>query len=110
MTDRKKSSVAAERLVETMRDSYKVTLEHTAALSERNVQFAQSWIGGYSEELRHQAESNRVLASELLGRTEKQRDALQAVVEESVDAYLDLVYAPLSYYKENLENTGKAAR
>jgi hypothetical protein len=35
-------------------------------------------------------------------RTERQRDALQTLVEESVDAYMDLAYAPLSYYRKGL--------
>jgi hypothetical protein len=43
-------------------------------------------------------------------RTERQRDALQTLVEESVDAYMDLAYAPLSYYKEGLEAAKQAVR
>ena len=62
------------------------------------------------KELRHQAESSRAMTQELVERFEKQRDAYQAFVERSLDAYMDLAYAPLSYYKEGLQAAKKAAR
>lgn len=45
--------------------------------------------------LRHQVESNRAMTRELVGR--------------SLDAYLDLAYAPFSYYKEGLQAARKVA-
>src|SRR3712207_7057692 len=53
-------------------------------------------------EIRHQAESNRALTRELVDRAEMQRDAFRTLVGESVDAYTDLLYAPLAYYKQGL--------
>jgi hypothetical protein len=53
-------------------------------------------------EIRHQAESNKVLTQELVERAETQRDAFRTLVGESVDAYTDLLYAPLAYYKQGL--------
>jgi hypothetical protein len=47
---------------------------------------------------------------ELFERAEDQRDAYQTLVEQSIDAYMDLAYAPFTYYKEGLEATRKAAR
>ena len=47
------------------------------------------------EELRHQVESNRAMTRELVGR--------------SLDAYLDLAYAPFPYYKEGLQAAKKVA-
>jgi len=110
MADRNKANKAAERLATSTRDSYKVALDHTVGLQERNVRFAQSVSDGYIKELRHQAEANRALTHELVERAEGQRNAFQAVAEESLDAYMDFLYAPLSYYKEGLQVAGKAAR
>ena len=59
--------------------------------------------------MRHQAESNRSVAGELFERAEDQRDAYQALVEQSLDAYMSFAYAPFTYYKEGLEATRKAA-
>jgi hypothetical protein len=67
-------------------------------------------VDGTIKELRHQAESNRSVMGELFERAEDQRDAYQILVEQSIDAYMDLAYAPFTYYKEDLEVARKASR
>ena len=105
-----KANQAAERLAESTRDSFGVVLDHVVGLQERNVRFAQGLVDGSIKELRHQAESNRAMSQELLERAERQRGAFQTLVEESVDAYVELVYAPFSFYKGGLEVARKAVR
>ncbi len=105
-----KANKAAERLAETTRDSFETVLDHAVGLQERNVRFAQGLVDSSIKELRYQAESNRAVTQELVERTERQRDAFQTLLEESVDAYMDLAYAPFSYYKEGLEAAKKAVR
>ena len=105
-----KANKAAERLAETTRDSFGTVLDHAVGLQERNVRFVQGVVDGTIKELRQQAESNRVMTQELVDRAERQRDAFQTLVEESVDAYMDLAYAPFSYYKEGLEAAKKVVR
>src|SRR5918994_5473922 len=99
-TERIKST--AERLAKTSADSYKTVIDHVVARQERNVKFAREMFGGTVREIRHQAESNRALTQELLERAEMQRGAFRTLVGESVDAYTDLLYAPLAYYKQGL--------
>ena len=103
MANMDKANKAAERLAETTRDSFGTVVDHAVSLQERNVRFAQGLVDGTIKELRQQAESNRAMTQELVERAERQRDAFQTLVEESVDAYMDLAYAPFSYYKEGLE-------
>ena len=105
-----KANEAAEKLAETTRDSYQTVVDHTVGLQERDVRFAQGIVDDSIKELRHQAESNRAMTQELVERFEKQRDAYQALVERSLDAYMDLAYAPFSYYKEGLQAAKEAAR
>jgi methyl-accepting chemotaxis protein len=105
-----KANKAAERLAETTRDSFGTVVDHAVGLQERNVRFAQGLVDSSIKELRYQAESNRAMTQELVDRAERQRDAFQTLLEESVDAYVDLAYAPLSYYKEGLEAAMKAVR
>jgi len=109
-TNVERANEAAEKLAETTRDSYQAVLDHAVGLQERNVRFAQGVVDDSIRELRHQAESNRAVTWELVERVEKQRDAYQALVGRSLDAYMDLAYAPLSYYKEGLQAAKKAAR
>src|SRR5215218_1357903 len=90
----------AERLAKTSGDSYKMVIHDVVALQERNVKFAQETFGGTVREIRHQAESNGALIQELVERADMQRDAFRTLVGESVDAYTDLLYAPLAYYRQ----------
>jgi methyl-accepting chemotaxis protein len=110
MANMDRANKAAERLAETTRDSFGTVVDHVVGLQERNVRFAQELVDGSIKELRHQAESNRAMTQELVERAERQRDAFRTLVEESVDAYTELAYAPLSYYKEGLEAARKAVR
>ena len=110
MVDREKVTGSVESLARTTRDSYERILDHAAAMQERNARFAQEMVEGSITELREQAESNRAMALELAERADKQRDAFQKIVEESLDADLDLAFAPLSYSKEDPTFAGKTAR
>jgi hypothetical protein len=105
-----KANKAAEKLAEATRDSYQTVVDHAVGLQERNVRFAQGMVDDSIKELRYQAESNQAMTQELVERFEKQRDAYQALVEQSFDAYMDLAYAPFSYYREGLEAARKAVR
>ena len=110
MANMDKANKAAERLAETTRDSFGTILDHAVGLQERNVRFAQGMVDGSIKELRYQAESNRAITQELIERAEKQGDAFQTLLEESVEAYMDLAYAPISYYREGLEAAKKVVR
>ena len=106
MATMEKATRTAERLAKTTGDSYKTVIDYVVALQDRNVRFAQEIGDGSIKELSHQAQSNRAMTRELIERAENQREAFQTLLEESVDAYVDLAYAPLSYYKEGLEADG----
>jgi len=110
MATMEKANRAVERLAENTRDSYQTVVDHAVGLQERNVRFAQGVVDGTIRELRHQAESNRSVVGELFERAEEGRDAYKALLDQSLDAYMDLAYAPLAFYKENLEAARKAAR
>ncbi len=97
-----KVNMTAERLARTSVESYKILVDHVVGQQERNVRFAREIFEGTAREIRHQAESNTALAQELLERAENQRETFQALVGESVDAYRDLLYAPLSFYRQGL--------
>ena len=102
MANMDKANKAAERLAETTRDSFGTVLDHAVGLQERNVRFAQGMVDDTIKELRHQSETNRGVVEELVERAEKQREAFQTLFEESVDAYMDLAYAPLAYCRQGL--------
>lgn len=102
MANVEKANKAAEKLARATGDSFEAVIDHTVAMQERNAKFAQSVLDGTAREIRQQAESNRQVVAEFVDRAEKQRGAFQTLVEESVDAYTDFLFAPLSYYKQGL--------
>ncbi len=110
MASREKAKGAVEGFARTTRDSYERVLDHTVAMQERNVRFAQEIVDSSLKELREQTESNRAVVGELVERAEKQRDAFQTVFEESLDAYMNLAFAPLSFYKEGVAVAGRVTR
>ena len=98
----KKANKAAEQMSKATSDYFKLTVDQIGSLRERNTKFARTMFESGTREVREQAETNRALGQDLVGRTEQQREAFQTVFEESVDAYMDLVFAPLAYYKQGL--------
>ena len=110
MASVEKMNESVEKMAQTTKDSYQTVIDHTVGMQERNVRFAQGVVDNSIKELRQQAESNRAMTQEMVERAEKQRGALQSLIEQSVDSYMDFVYAPFSYYKEGLEYAKKAVR
>ena len=110
MGSAEKTNKAAEQVARTTRDSYQSMVDHGVGLQERNVRFIQDMVDGSIKELRHQAEINRAMSQQFVERAEKQREAFQTLLEESLDAYMDLLYSPLTCYKQGLEAAKKAAR
>ena len=94
MASRERAGVTAERFAKTTQDSYQRVLDHIMALQERNTRFAQDMLDAFYREYLQQTEANRAVTQELLERA-----------EEQYDAYMDLLYAPLCYYKEALKAT-----
>ena len=110
MAEVEKTNETVGQMAQTTKNSYQTVVDHTIALQERNIRFSQGMVNSFAKEIRQQAESNRAMTQELVERAEKQRGAFQTLVEESVDSYMDFVYAPFSYYKEGLEVAKKAVR
>ena len=102
MVTMEKANRAAEQLAKTTGDAYRTVIDHTVALQERNAKFWQGTFEDAVREVRDQAESNRAVTQELVERAERQRDAFRTLVEESFEAYTDLAYAPLAYYRQGL--------
>jgi hypothetical protein len=71
-------------------------------MQERNVRFAQGVADGSIKELRQQVEANRAMTQEMVEKAEGQRETFQKLAEESINTYMDMIYAPFSYFKEGL--------
>ncbi|HZB84806.1 MAG TPA: hypothetical protein VE288_18385 [Rubrobacteraceae bacterium] len=111
MANRNKVDEAAERFVEQItQGSYWAIVDHAVELQEQNLRFAEGLVVDLIREMRRQAESNLVMTEELTELAEEQSYAYQTLLEESVAAYMNLLYAPFSYYEEGLKAAKKAPR
>jgi hypothetical protein len=104
---------ASERLLEATWDTYKTLVNHTLSLQQRNAKFVREMVDDSIEELRRQAESNRVMTRELFELAEGQREAFREFVERSVlDTYTNFLFEPFtpcSYYREERRSVAPAS-
>jgi len=77
---------------------------------ERNAKYAEGVFENGVEVLKSQAENARKMMQELGQQTQKQQEAFQALMHESVNAYLDFFRTPFSYYQQALEAYETAAK
>ena len=105
----KQVNEAAEKFAAALRDSYKTVAERSASVQQLNAEMTQTFFNSVIGNLRAQAESNREAAGELIEQQQRQREATQALTQESMNAYMDFLNSMFSYYQGNLERTQRDA-
>jgi hypothetical protein len=100
---------AAEKFAAALRDSYKTVAERSVSAQQLNAEMTQSFFNSVIGSLRAQAESNREAAGELIEHQQRQREATQALTQESMNAYMDFLNSMFSYYRGNLERAQRDA-
>lgn len=101
---------AAEKFAEAVRESYQAVAERGASAQELNTQLTQNFFNSVLENLRSQADSNRELTQQLIEQQEKQREATQALTQESLSAYADFMNSMFAYYQGNLDRAKESTR
>jgi polyhydroxyalkanoate synthesis regulator phasin len=100
---------AAEKFADALKESYKSIADRTVTAQELNAQLTQDFFNGVINNLRTQAEGNRALSEDLIEQQRKQREASQALAQESVNAYTDFLNSMFAYYKGNLDKVQRRA-
>ena len=95
---------AAQKFAEAVRESYQTVADRAVSAQQLNAEMAQNFFDSVVNNLRSQAESNREMTEELQGQQERQREATQALTQESVGAYMDFVNSMFSYYQGTVES------
>lgn len=104
MASIEKVNQAAEDVARNAGDSYGMIADHAQGSFDRNIRFAQGWLDSVAREMSAQSEANREVALREIERAEAQRETFQTLAEEAIEAYLDLLFAPLAYYKQGLRS------
>ena len=100
---------AAEKFADALKESYQSIANRSVSDQELNAQLTQDFFNGVINTLRTQAEGNRALSEDLIEQQRKQREASQALAQESVNAYTDFLNSMFAYYKGNLDEAQRRA-
>ena len=95
-----KSQEETNRALKESLDAYRNVVESASETQERNLELAENFFGSLVETLRDQLESSRSL---LLEPAAKQQEFFQNLTQEWMDAYVQLLNAPLEFYRAGAE-------
>ena len=100
----KQVNEAAEKFAGALKESYRSIADRSVSAQE-----TQDFFNGVINNLRTQAENNRALSEDLIEQQRKQQEASQALAQESLGAYMDLLNPMSSYYRGNLDEAQRRA-
>ena len=112
MDDRQQRQVneAAEKFAQSLTEAYRAVVGSSVSAQELNAQLTQDFFNGVINNLRTQAASNRALAEGLIEQQRKQREASQALTQESLNAYTDFLNSVFAFAQQGTQAAGQAAR
>jgi hypothetical protein len=91
---------AAKEFSDALGNSYQTLTKRTASTQEQVAQLTQAFFEGVMDNLRAQAQGNREMVQELVEQQQQQREATQALAQEtSVEGYMRLLDYMCSYYR-----------
>ncbi len=88
---------AAEQFTNALVQSYKVVSELGVTTQERNVQLTEEFFNKVVRNLRTQTDDNLQLAEQLAEQQQRLVDAAQALTQETVDTYMELLNSIFSF-------------
>ena len=102
-----KSQERTNRALSESLEAYREVIERATALQERSTDLVQGFFGDVTAEIREGMQNSQAVAKSLMEGSEKQVDAFQRMLGETMDTYVNLLNAPLSLYQKNLEALGR---
>jgi hypothetical protein len=106
---KKKINQAAEQFANAVKESYQAVADRSISAKELNAELAEQFFTRALENLRAQVEGNRQLTQQLADQRERQQEAVQALTQESVSAYMDFINSTFSFSKSGPQGTKKSA-
>lgn len=84
-------------------EGLQILMDGAVAAQERNTKFAQSVFENGIELLKSQIDVTHSLLLELEQQSQKGQATFQALAQESMDAYKDFLFAPLTFWQKALD-------
>jgi hypothetical protein len=101
---------AAEKFTDALIGSYQTVTERTVTAQERNVELTQQFFNAVLNNLRAQADGNLETTQQLADQQQRQREATQALTQESVSAYMDFINSMFSFWQGGIEAAERRSR
>ncbi len=89
-------------------ESFQAVVDSALAAQERNTRLAQSVLENGAEVLTSQSTLTNSLMQEMGQQFQKQQEAFQALAQESMEAYRDFLFAPLTFWQKAMSATEAA--
>ena len=83
-------------------EGLQVLMDNAVAAQERNTRFAQSVFENGIEVLKSQVDLTHSLLQELEQQAQKRQATFQALAQESLEAYKDFLFAPLTFWQKTM--------
>lgn len=87
-------------------EGLQILMDNAAAAQERNVRFAQSVFENGIELIKSQIDLTHSLMQDLEQQSQKRQATLQALAQESLEAYKDFLFAPLAFWQKAMDAAG----
>ncbi len=101
-----KSQERTNRALAESMESYKEVVEKVSALQEKNTAMTEGFFKDVTGELQRGNETSEAVAQNLMQGSEKQMEAFQGMLAETMESYTSLMNAPLALYQKNMEAFG----
>jgi hypothetical protein len=91
-------------------ESFQSLVDNAIAAQERNTKLAQSVLENGVEVLKSQLGATHSLMQQLEQQFQQQQEAFQGLTQESVEAYRDFIFSPLTFWQKALGVAEEASR
>jgi len=88
---------------------FQAVVNSAIAAQERNLHYAQSIVESEAELLKSHLNATRELWQKLAEQSQKQQEAFQSLLHESVDMYVNFLFTPFSYYRQAVDTAESMA-
>jgi DNA-binding helix-hairpin-helix protein with protein kinase domain len=91
-------------------EGLQVLMDNAVAAQERNTRFAQGVFENGIELLKSQIDVTHSLLQEMEQQAQKRQAVFQTLAQESMEAYKDFLFAPLSFWQRSLDTAGSVTQ
>jgi uncharacterized protein YktB (UPF0637 family) len=106
----KRVDEAAQKFAEALMESYKALTDPTVSVQALNAELTQDFFDAVIDNLHAQGESNLALTQGLIEQQQRQREALELLAQESVNAHMDFLDSMFFFHRQSVEATERSTR